>query len=94
VLTMRKYVLPQGKNYGIPFSSMKPAGCENLLLTGRHISVDRMAHGSTRVMPACMAIGEAAGLAAAMAAKENITVSKIDTDELRKRLVRQGGKVQ
>ena len=90
---MDKYTLSRGKTYGIPFSSMLTIGVPNLLLTGRHISVDRMMHGSTRVMPACMAIGEAAGLAAAMATKKKIDVTKINTDELRKRLAKQGAKV-
>ena len=94
VSTMEKYVLPRGRTYGIPFSSMKPAGIDNLLLAGRNISVDRMAHGSTRVMPACMAIGEAAGLAAAMAAKKGRDFTSTNIKQLQNSLRKQGAKIE
>lgn len=55
-----------GFRYQIPYRTMLPAGVENLLVAGRCISVTHRALGSTRVMPQCAALGEAAGTAAAL----------------------------
>lgn len=57
--------LPAGECYEIPLRCLKAAAVENLLCAGRCISVSREALGSTRVMGACMALGEAAGKEAA-----------------------------
>jgi hypothetical protein len=63
--------LPAGEHYEIPLRCLKAAAVENLLCAGRCISVSREALGSTRVMGACMALGEAAGKEAArMALKQ------------------------
>jgi hypothetical protein len=51
--------------YGIPFRALVPRNVSNLLVAGRCISTDRLMQGSTRVMPACFATGEAAGAASA-----------------------------
>ncbi|NLF32278.1 MAG: FAD-dependent oxidoreductase, partial [Planctomycetes bacterium] len=53
----------------------------------RDVSSDRAVHGSIRVMPPCLAMGEAAGLAAAMAAAApDGNVHEVNTDDLRQRL--------
>lgn len=62
--TIYQYV-PKGDYYEIPFRSMKVKAFNNLLCAGRCISVTHAALGSTRVMGACMALGEQAGIAAA-----------------------------
>lgn len=56
---------PDGDYYEIPFRCLKVGGFANLLCAGRCISVTRAALASTRVMGACMALGEQAGRAAA-----------------------------
>lgn len=56
--------------YEIPFSCLKVKDMHNLLCAGRCISVSHEALGSTRVMGACMALGEQAGLAAAHFSKK------------------------
>ena len=66
--TVYKY-LKAGEYYEIPFRCLKVKGIANLLCAGRCISVTREALGSTRVMGACMSLGEEAGLAAAHYAK-------------------------
>ena len=63
--TLYKYV-PCGDYYEIPYRCLTVTGMTNLLTAGRCISVSREALGSTRVMGACMALGEQAGLAAAL----------------------------
>ncbi|MDX3904274.1 MAG: FAD-dependent oxidoreductase [Pigmentiphaga sp.] len=55
-----------GGSYDIPWGCLLPAGLDNVALAGRCVSADRAAHGSVRVMGPCMAMGEAAGTAAAM----------------------------
>jgi hypothetical protein len=57
-----------GEGYGIPFRCLLPKGIDGLLTAGRCISVDEIAFGSTRNTPACAMTGEAAGIAAALAA--------------------------
>jgi hypothetical protein len=63
---------------------------ENLLVAGRPISASRGAWGATRPTAQCMALGEAAGVAAAMAVKENKTPKTIDVQALRARLLENG----
>jgi len=82
--------LAEGKTYGIPFGCLLPAGLDNLAVAGRSLSADRAVHGSVRVMPACFATGQAAGLAAAMAAKKNIPLHKVNVAALRRRLAQAG----
>lgn len=62
--TVYQYV-PTGEYYEIPFRCLRVPGVDNLLTAGRCISVTHQALGSTRVMGACMALGEQAGRAAA-----------------------------
>jgi glycine/D-amino acid oxidase-like deaminating enzyme len=66
--TVYEYV-PSGDYYEIPFRCLTVQGISNMLSAGRCISATREALGSTRVMGACMALGEQAGRAAAYRAK-------------------------
>ena len=75
-----------GESHGIPYRCLSPRGLQNVLVAGRSISTDRIVQGSTRVMPVCLCMGEAAGLAAAMVAAGRSDVSAVDTAELRHRL--------
>ena len=82
--------LKKGESHGIPYRCLTPKGLKNVLTAGRCISTDRAVQGSTRVMPVCLCTGEAAGLAAAMAAKGSRDVRAVDTKELRRRLKAHG----
>jgi hypothetical protein len=64
------FVLQPGQSHGIPYRCLIPQGVCNLLVAGRTLSADRAVQGAARVMPFCFAMGEAAGIAAAMAARE------------------------
>jgi hypothetical protein len=64
----------------------------NLLIAGRLIDADREAFGSVRVMVNCNQMGEAAGVAAALALQHSQTVSAIDVPGLRIALV-EGGSI-
>ncbi len=89
-LQHRRQELPPGEHYGIPYRSLVPKGIANLLVAGRSISCDRAMQGSVRVMPGAMATGEAAGLAAQMAAASGGAVREVDVEQLRDKLLAQG----
>jgi hypothetical protein len=77
----------KGETHGIPYRTLTPKGLTNVLIAGRPISTDALAFGALRVMPPCMVTGEAAGLAAALAAKQsNPNVHQVDVSHLQKRL--------
>ncbi len=82
--------LAAGENFGVPYRCLTPKGISNLLVAGRCISTDRQANGTVRIMACCLNTGEAAGIAAAMAAADAMDVHKIDTDALRS-ILRQNG---
>jgi hypothetical protein len=63
--------------YEIPYRCLLPQGVEQLLVAGRCISADHEAHARSRNMPACMATGQAAGVAAAIAVEEGVSVRQV-----------------
>jgi len=81
----------RGESHGIPYRCLTPRGLGNVLVAGRCISTDRVVQASTRVMPVCLAMGEAAGVAAAMAASaEKADVHAVDTHGIRQTLRKHG----
>ncbi|NPV06780.1 MAG: FAD-dependent oxidoreductase [Anaerolineae bacterium] len=84
---------PQGDWYDIPYRCLVPKGSANLLVAGRSISATHEAMAGARVMGTCMAIGEAAGVAAALAAAEDGVVAHVDVQTLRSRLSGNGALV-
>lgn len=72
-----------GESFGVPYRCLIPQGLSNVLVAGRSISCDRIVNGSLRIMACCLNTGEAAGIAAAMAAADDGDVRKVDTDRLR-----------
>jgi glycine/D-amino acid oxidase-like deaminating enzyme len=77
----------KGESHGIPYRCLIPQGLANVLVAGRSISCEQIVQGSVRVMPVCLAMGEAAGMAAAEAAtRHQGEVRDVPTDWLRSRL--------
>jgi hypothetical protein len=76
----------KGFRYPIPYRVLTPRGVENLLVAGRCISATHRALGSTRVMPQCAALGQAAGTAAALALDSGCTPRAVDVAALQQRL--------
>ena len=71
----------------MPYRCLTPKGLRNVLVAGRSISCDRPVQGSVRVMPVCLAMGEAAGVAAATAKDlPHCDVHAVDVGLLRRRL--------
>lgn len=75
--------------YDIPYRSLVPQKIENLLVAGRCHSATRGAHASTRVTVTAMALGEAAGCAAATSLKTKTEVAELDGQKVREALTQQ-----
>ncbi len=74
---------PRGFKYHIPYRSLVPLTIDNLLTAGRCVSCTHIALGSIRVMVPCIAMGEAAGIAAAQSLEHDVTPRALDVDKLR-----------
>lgn len=57
----------------IPLRALIPKGSRNIIVAGRCVSSDRLANSGLRVQASCMAMGQAAGVASALAVKNGIT---------------------
>jgi hypothetical protein len=85
-----KFKEPAGDFYQIPLSTMVSDKTPNIVLAGRMISTDRSAFGGIRVMVNLNQTGEAAGVAAALAASSAEAVPKVDADSVREHLAEFG----
>ena len=84
------YYFPEGTWYTIPYRSLQPRGADNLLVAGRCISSTHEAQASYRIMPIVATLGQAAGTAVALAARDDIGVKEIDVRKLQETLVQNG----
>jgi len=82
--------LPEGEAVGIPFRALIPRDGLNALVAGRCFSATHDAQASIRSMAQCMAMGQAAGTAAALAANGDGAVRDVEVGRLRTRLVEDG----
>jgi hypothetical protein len=78
------------KEMRLPYGCLLPQGVENLIVAGRCISAEENAMGHLRLIPACLATGQAAGIAAAMALKRGVTPRMLDLSLLQMTLIEQG----
>lgn len=76
----------RGFKYQIPYRCIVPRRVDNLLVAGRCISVTHRALGSTRVMPQCGALGQAAGAAAALSIAEKCLPRELSVKKLQAHL--------
>ncbi|GGT80266.1 MULTISPECIES: FAD-dependent oxidoreductase [Streptomyces] len=86
--TLRR--LPQGESYDIPLRCLFPRGVDRVVVAGRCISGDHVAHSSYRVMPISMATGQAAGVCAALAAAQGKLPQDIPASAVQRELRSQG----
>jgi hypothetical protein len=82
--------LDEGAYYQMPYRALVAAGAGNLLLAGRCISATHEALASTRVIAPSMVQGEAAGVAAALAAQKGLSARAVDVAEVQRMLVERG----
>ena len=84
-------VLPTtGRYMHVPYRSMLPKAVRGLLVTGRAIGGDRIAHAATRNMACCAVAGQGAGIAAARAVHEGHDLDMIAMSGVHAELGRQG----
>lgn len=86
------YYFPSGKYYTIPYGCLVPKDSENLLVAGRCISTTHEAQASIRIMPTVCTLGEAAGVAAAVACEGKTSVKNVDVQKVRA-ILRENGAV-
>ncbi|MBR2459829.1 MAG: FAD-dependent oxidoreductase, partial [Clostridia bacterium] len=77
------YYFPPGAYYGIAYRCLIARDCVNLLAAGRCISSTHEAQASYRIMPTCCTLGQAAGVAAALALEKSGAVRDVVVEELR-----------
>ena len=80
----------QTAGYTIPYGCLVPEKIDGLLLAGRNISGTHMAHANFRVMPICANMGQAAGIAAALAAKDDILPRNVKVSQIQQILSENG----
>ena len=73
----------------IPYGCLLPKELDGLLAAGRCISMDVPVHGCARLIPPCLAMGQAAGTAAAMAVARRVPPRQIDRKALQASLLEQ-----
>lgn len=76
--------------YEIPLGCLIVRDTENLLVAGRNLGSEFIAQSSARIIPTCRVMGEAAGLAAALAVREQKTVREIGGKRVRQEMARMG----
>ena len=84
------YYFPEGEYYTIPYRSLIPKNCKNMLVAGRCISSDHGAQASYRIMPTVCCIGEAAGTAIGIAVREHTDVREVNVSLLQSILKKNG----
>jgi hypothetical protein len=84
----RRYLEHEG--YDIPYRCLVPKQVEGLLIAGRCISSEQQPYESHRAMIPIMAIGEAAGTAAALSAQQGVAPRALDVTLLQDTLIAQG----
>ena len=82
--------LPEGSAVGIPLSALRVKDAENLLVAGRCFSASHDAHASIRSMGQCMAMGQAAGINAALASAAKKSIRKVPIEDIQNSLIKSG----
>ena len=74
--------IPEGESYTIPYRSLLVKGKENLIMGCRAVSSTHEAHSAIRVQPIVMAMGQAAGTAAALSLEKKVNMRNLPVEEL------------
>lgn len=80
----------RGRDYYTPYRALLPREVDQLLVAGRHYSATPDAQRISREIPPCMAMGQAAGIAAALAVNEGVTVRDVNPRSIQEQMRRQG----
>lgn len=85
---------PKFPNISVPYGALLPRHIEGLLTPGRHLACDPNSHSFLREIPQCWMTGQAAGVAAALAASEGIVPRLVPATNIQQALIRQGAVVR
>ena len=86
--------LPDGEWYGVPWACLVVEGFDNLLVAGRNLSAEHSAQASVRVAGPCTALGEAAGIGAALSLAQADAVTAVPVSAIQAQLRRFGAIVE
>lgn len=81
----------RGRDYYTPYRAMLPKGIDGLIVAGRHYSATEAAQKQSREIPPCMAMGQSAGVAAALAVAGSIPPRAVQAAAICERVRAQGG---
>ena len=81
---------PKFPNISVPYGALVPERLDNILGAGRHVACDASSHTFLREIPQCWLTGQAAGVAAALAANANKTPRDLPASAIQRELLRQG----
>jgi len=85
---------PKFNSVSVPYRALLARNIPNLLVAGRHISTDATTHTFMREIPQCWITGQAAGVAAAIAANDGVAAKDADIGRIRTELLNQGAHLQ
>ena len=80
----------RGRDYYTPYRALLPKGLDNVIVAGRHYSVDSDAQKLSREIPPCMAQGEAAGIAVSLALNAGVALRDVNASEIQQKMRAQG----
>ncbi|MXN17715.1 FAD-dependent oxidoreductase, partial [Pseudooceanicola sp. GBMRC 2024] len=80
----------RGRDYYTPYRALLPKGIDNLIVAGRHYSVESDAQKTSREIPPCMAQGEAAGVAVVQALNAGVALRDVSVAAIQKQMRAQG----
>ncbi len=80
----------RGRDYYTPYRALLPKGIDNLIVAGRHYSVESDAQKMSREIPPCQAQGEAAGVAVSLALGGDLALRDVDPVAIQKQMRAQG----
>ncbi len=81
---------PKFPNISVPYGALVPERLDGILAAGRHIASDATSHSFLREVPQCWITGQAAGVAAAVAASAGCRLRDVDIAAVQRELLRQG----
>ena len=81
---------PKFPNISVPYGALIPAELDNILGAGRHVACDASSHTFLREIPQCWLTGQAAGIAAALAAGSGMRPRDVKASAIQRELLRQG----
>ena len=85
--------LPPGEYHDVPYRCLVPLAVDDLLVAGRCLSATFDAQAAIRIEPTCRALGEAAGVAAALCVRDGHTPRNLPVAKLLDQLAAQGANV-